>query len=399
MERLQAYKFQLRPKAGQENLMRRFAGCCRFVWNKALALEKETFENEGRRLGFSLLCNILRDWKKEDGTTFLSEAHSQILQQALKDLDRAYKNFFAKRADSPRFKKKGVHDAFRYPQGFKLDEGNSRIFLPKIGWVRYRKSRATKGTPKNVTVSFCAGKWYVSIQTEREVPEPVHPLQTAVGIDMGIARFATLSDGSSLRPLHSFRKHEKKLAALQRKAAKRVKFSANWRKLKARIQRLHRKIANVRNDFLHKATTSISKNHALVVIEDLKVRNMSRSASGTLEHPGKNVRVKAGLNKSILDQGWFEFRRQLAYKLAWLGGKLVVIPPQYTSQTCSHCGCVDRANRPTQAKFKCTACGFELNADHNAALNILAAGQAVSACGAGRAQAPALKQEPAYGAA
>lgn len=399
MERLQAYKFQLRPKAEQENLMRRFAGCCRFVWNKALALEKETFENEGRRLGFSLLCNILRDWKKEDGTTFLSEAHSQILQQTLKDLDRAYKNFFAKRADFPRFKKKGVHDAFRYPQGFRLDEGNSRIFLPKIGWMRYRKSRATEGVPKQVTVSLSAGKWYVSIQTEREVPEPVHPLQTAVGIDMGIARFATLSDGSSLRPLHSFRKHEKKLAALQRKAAKRVKFSANWRKLKARIQRLHRKIANVRNDFLHKATTSISKNHALVVIEDLKVRNMSRSASGTLDHPGKNVRVKAGLNKSILDQGWFEFRRQLAYKLAWLGGTLLLVPPQYTSQTCSHCGCVDKSNRLSQAKFKCTACGFECNADHNAALNILAAGQAVAACGAGRAQAPVLNQEPAYGAA
>ena len=110
------------------------------------------------------------------------------------------------------------------------------------------------------------------------------------------------------------------------------------------------------------------------MIEDLKVRNMSRSASGTFELPGKNVRAKAGLNKSILDQGWFGFRRQLEYKLKWLGGKLVVIPPQYTSQTCSHCGCVDRANRPTQAKFKCVACGFECNADHNAALNILAAG-------------------------
>ena len=144
---------------------------------------------------------------------------------------------------------------------------------------------------------------------------------------MGIARFATFSDGSSIRPLHSFRKHEKKLAKLQRKLAKRVKFSANWQKLKAKIQRLHRTIANVRNDFLHKTTTIISKNHALVVIEDLKVRNMSRSASGTVEAPGRNVRAKAGLNKSILDQGWFEFRRQLEYKLKWLGGKLVVIIP------------------------------------------------------------------------
>ena len=399
MKRLQAYKFQLRPKAGQERLMRRFAGCCRFLWNKALALEKETYAADKKRLGYHALAGKLKDWKKEEDTSFLAEAHSQILQQALKDLDRAYKNFFAKRADFPRFKRKGVHDAFRYPQGFKLDEGNSRIFLPKIGYVCYRNSRKIEGTPKQVTVSLSAGRWFVSIQTEREVPESVHTSQSVVGIDMGIARFATFSDGASIRPLHSFRKHEKKLAKLQRKLAKRVKFSANWQKLRAKIQRLHRTIANVRNDFLHKTTTIISKNHALVVIEDLKVRNMSRSASGTVEAPGRNVRAKAGLNKSILDQGWFEFRRQLEYKLKWLGGKLVVIPPQYTSQTCSHCGCVDRANRPTQAKFKCTACGFEANADHNAALNILAVGHAVSACGAGRAQAPALKQEPAYGAA
>ena len=399
MERLQAYKFQLRPKAGQESLMRRFAGCCRFLWNRALALEKATYESEGKSLGFSSLCAILKDWKKEDDTSFLAEAHSQILQQALKDLDRAYKNFFAKRADFPRFKKKGVHDAFRYPQGFKLDESNSRIFLPKIGWVRYRKSRKTEGTPKQVTVSLSAGTWFVSIQTEREVPHPVHISQSAVGIDMGVACFATLSDGSSIKPLNSFRKYEKKLAALQRKMAKRVKFSANWNKLKNRIQRLHRKIANVRSDFLHKATTAISKNHALVVMEDLKVRNMSRSAAGTLEAPGKNVRAKAALNKSILDQGWFEFRRQLEYKLNWLGGKLVIVPPQYTSQTCSQCGCTDKQNRQTQARFKCTACGFECHADYNAALNILAAGHAVSACGAGRVQAPVLKQEPAYGAA
>lgn len=112
MERLQAYKFQLRPKAGQESLMRRFAGCCRFLWNKALALEKETYEKEGKRLGFSLLCEALRDWKKENDTSFLAEAHSQILQQALKDLDRAYKNFFAKRADFPRFKRKGFMTPF-----------------------------------------------------------------------------------------------------------------------------------------------------------------------------------------------------------------------------------------------------------------------------------------------
>ena len=379
--------------------MRRFAGCCRFLWNKALALEKENYEAGGKRFGYYALAGKLTEWKKEDDTSFLAEANAQILQQALRDLDSAYKNFFAKRANFPRFKKKGVHDAFRYPQGFKLDEGNSRIFLPKIGWVRYYNSRKTEGTPKNVTVSLTAGKWFVSIQTERDVPEPVHPSQSAVGIDMGVVHFATLSDGSSIKPINCYRKYEKKLATLQRKMSKRVRLSANWRKLKARIQRLHHKIANTRKDFLHKTTTTISKNHAFVVIEDLKVRNMTRSAAGTLEGPGENVRAKSALNKSILDQGWYEFRRQLEYKLNWRGGRLITVQPQYTSQTCSRCGCTDKQNRQTQARFKCTACGFEANADYNAAMNILAAGQVVSACGAGRAQAPALKQEPAYGTA
>ena len=388
MKRMQAYKFQLRPKAKQANLMLGFAGCCRFVWNKALALEKETYQAEGKRLGFYNLCKALRDWKKEEETSFLAGAHSQILQFVLKDLDQAYKNFFEKRANFPRFKKKGVHNTFRYPQGFKLDEGNSRIYLPKIGWVRYRKSRVIEGTPKQVAVSLSAGEWYVSILTEREVVEPIHPSKSSIGIDMGVAHFATLSDGSTIEPLNSFRKYEKKLAKLQRKQARCKKFSSNWQKIKSRIQRLHLHIANARKDFLHKASTMISKNHAVVVLEDLKVRNMSSAKAG-----GKR---KSGLNKSILDQGWFEFRRQLTYKLAWLGGSLIAIPPQYTSQTCSRCGCVDRQNRQTQAKFKCTACGFEFNADHNAALNILAAGLAVTACGAGKAQAPALNQEPAY---
>ena len=399
MQVLQAFKFQLVPKAADAAAMRRFSGCCRFLWNRALALEKETYEAEGKRLGYYKLAGLLCEWKKEEQTSFLAEAHSQILQQTLKDLDRAYKNFFEKRAAFPRFKKKGMHDSFRYPQGFKVDESNGRVFLPKIGWMRYRNSRKIFGVPKQITVSLTAGKWYISIQTEREIAAPIHPSMTVVGIDMGIARFATLSDGTYVEPLNSFRKHEAKLIKLQRKLSKMQKFSNNWQKQKLKVQKQHRKIANVRNDFLHKNTTAISKNHAMVVMEELQVRNMSRSASGTVEQPGRNVSAKKGLNKAILDQGWFVFRRQLTYKLAWRGGLLLVIPPQYTSQTCSNCGCVDKDNRPSQSVFKCTSCGFEANADYNAALNILAAGQAVSACGAGRAQAPAMKQEPAYGAA
>ena len=399
MKILQAFKFQLKPRATAAARMRRFAGCCRFLWNKALALERETYASNGKRLGYNILSGLLRDWKKQEEMAFLAAAHSQILQQTLMDLDRAYKNFHEKRAALPRFKKKGVHDAFRYPQGFKLDTGNNRIFLPKIGWVRYRNSRAIAGTPKQITVSSQAGKWYVSIQTERDIADPVHPGQDALGIDMGIAKFAALSDGTYIESIHSFRQHEEKLRRLQRKLSRMQKFSQNWYKQKLKVQRQHGKIASVRRDFLHKNTTILSKNHAMVVMEDLQVKNMSRSASGSVEHPGHHVWAKRGLNKSILDQGWYEFRRQLQYKLTWLGGSLLLVPPQYTSQTCSRCGHVDKDNRPSQAVFHCTACGFDANADFNAALNIKAAGQAVSACGAGRAQAPAMKQEPAYGAA
>jgi putative transposase len=303
------------------------------------------------------------------------------LQQALKDLERAYSNFFAKRADFPRFKKKGQSDSFRYPdpKQIKLDQANSRLFLPKLGWLRYRNSRDVLGTVKNVTVSQSCGKWYVSIQTEREAEQPL-PQGGAVGIDMGVARFATLSDGSFYAPLNSFKRHETALRKAQQAMSRKTKFSNNWKKAKAHVQKIHSRIGNARRDYLHKVTTTISQNHAMVCIEDLQVRNMSRSAAGTADAPGRNVRAKSGLNKSILDQGWFEFRRQLDYKLAWNGGHLIAVPPQNTSRTCPCCGHVSAENRQTQARFECVECGFEENADVVGAINVLRAGHARLAC-------------------
>ena len=269
---------------------------------------------------------------------------------------------------------KGRSDRFRYPQGVKLDQANSRIFLPKLGWLRYRNSREVLGTVKNVTVSLNAGKWFVSIQTERDVTEPKRPATSMVGIDMGIIRFATLSDGRFIEPLNSFKKHQQRLARYQRAMSRKQKFSNNWKKARARVQRIHTRIGNARRDFLHKASTQISQNHAIVCLEDLPVRNMAKSAAGTTEKPGRNVRAKSGLNKSILDQGWFEFRRQLDYKLAWNGGWLVAVPPHYTSRTCPCCGHVSADNRKTQARFACVECGFEDNADLVGAINILSRG-------------------------
>ncbi|WP_064743806.1 RNA-guided endonuclease InsQ/TnpB family protein, partial [Escherichia coli] len=338
MKRLQAFKFQLRPGGQQECEMRRFAGACRFVFNRALARQNENHEAGNKYIPYGKMASWLVEWKNATETQWLKDSPSQPLQQSLKDLERAYKNFFRKRAAFPRFKKRGQNDAFRYPQGVKLDQENSRIFLPKLGWMRYRNSRQVTGVVKNVTVSQSCGKWYISIQTESEVSTPAHPSASMIGLDAGVAKLATLSDGTVFEPVNSFQKNQKTLARLQRQLSRRVKFSNNWQKQKRKIQRLHSRIANIRRDYLHKVTTTVSKNHAMIVIEDLKVSNMSKSAAGTVSQPGRNVRAKSGLNRSILDQGWYEMRRQLEYKQLWSGGQVLAVPPAYTSQRCACCG-------------------------------------------------------------
>jgi putative transposase len=372
MKRLQAFKFELQPNGEQQRQMRRYAGSRRFVFNKALALQKENYEAGGKFIGYVVMAKQLTAWRNSRETGWLADAPIHPLQHALKDLEKAYKNFFAKRAEFPRFKKKGQRDSFRYPdpKQFKIDQTNSRLFLPKLGWLRYRNSRDILGTAKNITVSQSGDKWYVSIQTEREVEPPIHPATSMVGLDVGIARFATLSDGTVFVPKNSFKRHEKALAKAQRQVSRKQKFSNNWKKAKAKVQKLHQKIANTRRDYLHKTSHAISQNHAIVCLEDLPVRSMSQSAAGTRERPGINVRAKAGLNKSILDQGWFEFRRQLQYKQTWRGGWVIAVSPRNTSRTCPACGHVSAENRQTQARFRCVACGLEDSADLVAAINI-----------------------------
>ncbi len=249
-----------------------------------------------------------------------------------------------------------------------------KIFLPKIGWVKFRKSCIIGGEVRNVTVSRAGGHWFVSIQTEKEVPDPVHSSTTAAGGDRGVANLLTLSDGTMFLPVKSYRDMQRKLAREQRKLAHKVKFSANWKVQKATITRLHQRIAAMRKTILHQVSTVISKNHAVVVLENLKVGNMTRSAKGTVEAPGRNIRQKSGLNKSILDQGWGLLKQMLEYKLRWSGGMLLLVDPAYTSQTCSVCGHVGAGNRTDQKTFHCLHCGHEAHADVNAAKNILARG-------------------------
>lgn len=381
MRRLQAFKYELIPNGRQQRDMCRFAGSCRFVFNKALLLQNERYARGEKKLGYAGLCKRLTEMRNSLDTAWLADAPVHPLQQSLKDLERAYANFFAKRADFPRFKRKGQCDSFRYPDPtqIKLDQANNRIFLPKLGWLRYRNSRDVLGDLKNVTVSCKNGKWFISIQTEREIEQPAAQ-GDAVGIDMGIARFATLSDGTFYAPLNSFKGHEQALRKAQRAMSRKKKFSNNWKRSKVQVQRIHARIVNARMDFLHKASNTISKNHATVCMEDLQVRNMSRSAAGTVETPGKNVHAKSGLNKAILDQGWFEFRRQLEYKMAWAGGRVIVVPPQNTSRACPNCGHIAKENRQSQARFQCVECDFAEHADVVGAINILRAGHARIAC-------------------
>jgi putative transposase len=388
MEKLQAFKFELMPDGAQRRTMHQFAGMCRFVYNKALETQKANRENGLKHASPFDMNTWLPSWKIQ--FPWLKKAHSQILQSSLKDLGGSYTNFFEKRAGFPKFKKKGSQESFRFPQGFKLDEQNATIYLPKIGVVRYIKSREVVGTIKNVTCSCKAGRWFVSIQTELEIAQPTPTATSAIGIDLGVANFATLSDGTFVKPLNSLRKHETRLARYQRRMSRKVKGSHNHKKAKRKLQKAHLAVTNARQDFLHKTSRQIVDNHAMIVVEKLKIKNMS--AKG---------RHKRGLNKSILDQGWGEFKRQLKYKSEWNGTLFMEVPAAYTSQTCSACGHVHKDNRLTQSNFTCVACGHHEHADVNAAKNILARGHRVFACGGNVSQpmpcasaAVPMKQEP-----
>lgn len=430
------YKFRLMiPNNNIEHQLNKIVGSCRYVWNKALALVKQDDEDyrtmvqmskmnggdvEGITTSFKFnpytqLSAMLTWWKQQPDTAFLKEAYSKSLQIVLQELGQAVAE--AKTKTNPKrypvFKKRGVKESFSWNGLIKHDLENGRILIPKIGYLRYRKSREVLGVVKNVTVSKQSGKWYVSLQTERELSQVDPKLVDAnkiIGIDVGVAKVVSASDkigfeyngkkidSNQLDSINPLRMYQTKLARLQRSLSRKIKFSRNWYKAKALITKLHTKIANIRNDFIHKVTTGIARSYAYVAVEALKIKNMSKSAKGTIANHGRMVKQKSGLNKSILDQGWGMFRQFLAYKLRYnYGTELIQINPQYTSQKCSSCGYVHSDNRKNQAEFKCVSCNFAINADINASFNIRTAGLAEIACGVDGVhsiQNATMKQEP-----
>lgn len=368
-----AHLYRLYPTEAQAQKLSRWLGAVRCVYNLALEQRRDWYR-PGRRFNFASQCREVTALRAE--VDWLREAPIHPLQQAIRDLDRAYANFFAGRKGYPTPRKRGLNDSMRFPDpaGFefrRLSRHWGEVKLPKLGWVRFRWDRDVPGTPKNITIKRRAGVWTAAVQYEREIEDPAPSTLPAVGIDRGVAVFAALSDGTKVAAVNHGRKAARALCRAQRSLARKKRGSNNRRKQARRVARLHARVTRRRNDFLQKQSTIIAKNHGMVVLEKLKIDNMSRSAKGTCELPGRNVRQKAGLNRSILDQGWHGFKAMLDYKLAERGGRLVEVAPHYTSQTCSACGAVDRASRVSQSRFACTACGYAANADENAAINIL----------------------------
>jgi putative transposase len=374
------YKYRLKANKHVRQQFIKNAGACRFVWNKILAINERRYLAGIPRLNYYDAWALVAWWKQSEEYGWLQEANAESLQQCLGDLECAYTNLFAGRTAPPQYRKKFLSDSFRYPQGFKLD--GRKVYLPKIGWVEFWHSRDIEGTVKNVTVSRQGQHWFVALQVEIDVEAPVHPATADVGIDLGIATFAAFSDGRLFPPLNAYRRVEAKKARLQRKLARMVKYSCNWKKQQGRIAQLDIRIANCRADFLHKLSTETSKNHAVICLENLQVKNMSKSATGTVDEPGRNVAAKSGLNKAILDQGWRTFRTMLEYKQGWRGGEVIAVPPRYTSQECPECHHVSKLNRPQQALFLCVACGYANHADVVGATNTLARGhrERLNAC-------------------
>jgi putative transposase len=334
---------------------------------------------------------------EQGGVPWMYEVSKCAPQEALRDLDAAFKRFFDKNAQYPRFKnKERTTRHFRLTGTIRVDERH--IQLPRIGRVRIASGDrlyAPEGSYGQVSLVQEHGRWFASVLLEQcdSVEPPLRQSPAEVGIDLGVRKLATLSDGTFYDNPRALKKAAAKLRRAQKALSRSQRGSARRRKKRQRVARLHGRVANLRKDALHKTTSEIASRFELVALEELRVRNMTRSAKGTTEQPGKNVRQKAGLNRAVLDASFAEFRRQLQYKLAWHGGRVVVVPPAWTSQRCSCCGSL---NDPGKSEiYACAACGLRIDRDLNAARNILAAASCTEAQNArGAGVRPARRSSP-----
>ena len=382
-KKLLAFRFCLRAKPEQERQLHRFSTSLRWLWNKALGEQQRRRAAGEKHASYADLCKWLTDLRNDEQTLWLSECPAQSQQQVLKRLDQAFKRFFKKEGGYPSFKKYGDNPGIRFPEPkhLELDQTqhkheNGRIKVPKLGWLRLRQSRKLEDDSKikNASIVREGKKWFVSLQVEQFIS--LAPIQSAptLGVDLGLTAFAATSDGHLIAPLKALAKKQCRLKRYQRSVARKCKGSNNRKKAVLKLAKLHRKIAQERSNWLHQLSTELVRENPVLAIEDLQVLNMSASAAGTVEQPGKRVRQKAGLNRGILDAAWAEVARQLTYIIQWAGGQALRVPAAYSSQECRICGHTHADNRKSQSLFSCVACGHNENADLNAAQNILARG-------------------------
>ena len=352
-----AYKYRIYPNKTQQAALAVQFGHTRYVYNYFLALRIETYQRTGKGMSYADTAKQLPGMKRSAEYEWLKEADSQALQQTLKDLDRAYQNFYEKRARFPRYKSKDHKQSIRYPQRVKADLESGRTYLPKVGWVKTVFDRRMEGKVKNVVISKTkSGRYYASFQVEVDIPDPVCSGE-AVGIDLGLAHYAALSDGTTIPNPRNLIRSERKLARLQRRLSRRKRGSEGWQKARLQVSRMHEKIVNQRRDFQHKLTRCLVDEFGVIGLESLNVKGMMNNGR---------------LAKHIADASWGEFCRQLAYKGEWYGCQIVKIDPWYpSSKTCSVCGAVMEKMPLHVREWECPECQAKHDRDVNAAKNIL----------------------------
>jgi IS605 OrfB family transposase len=386
-------RFRLQPTAAQEAAFADHCAHARFVWN--LAVEQHAQWRPGRKSAPNLAeqCRQVTEARAE--FAWLAGGSVIVQQQALKDFAQAMSNFFSGTHRRPTWRKRGQNEGFRIV-GVKdsdirrLSRNVGEVKVPKVGWVRFRWSRAIPGGAKSFRVTRDrAGRWHVAFAV---IPEPMPAPGTGgvVGVDRGVVVSAALSTGELLNIPALSETEARRLLRLQRKLARAERGSRRRDKVTRAIARVKVRETDRRKDWVEKTSTDLARRFDVIAVEDLKVQNMTRSARGTIDAPGKNVRQKAGLNRAILAAGWGRLVARLEQKAC---GRVEKINPRYTSQTCNACGHIARDSRESQALFLCVACGYQANADVNAARNIEhAAGHAVSARGGSGLPGPANRE-------
>ncbi|MFE6056017.1 RNA-guided endonuclease InsQ/TnpB family protein [Kitasatospora sp. NPDC056446] len=381
---LSGRRYRLELTAEQVVLCEAFGDICRAVWNTALEQRRE-YRRRGAWMNYVPQAAELVEAKRE--FPWLAVAPSHVLQQTLRDLDRACREHgtFKVRWRS----KTRWSPSVRFPAGSliaveRLGRKWGRAKLPKLGWARFRWSRPLGGEVRAATVTRQGGHWFVSFLVEdgKTTPERHAMPGTAIGVDRGVIVAATTSDGEFRDRRYATIGEMRRLRRLQQQLARCRPDSNRRRTTVAKINVITARARDRRADFCAQTASILATRNAVVVLEDLRIRSMTASAAGTVEQPGRNVRQKAGLNRAIRDKGWHLLELALRNVARTTGTRVVLVNPAYTSQTCRVCGHVDPKSRESQADFQCTTCGHKDHADVNAAKNILnAAGHVVSGRG------------------